>query len=245
LPFAATVAVSNLPLIPNRQEGIPGPPAIIEPAVEIRDAPAIPASPPADIVAPSLHAESGTFDRPSLVARLNAPTRWRRSTGLKIWTGLSVVLVLLVGKLIFSRARAGSTRASHSTAQAALLPSPAADTATADPPEERPSLEQQPESPAPASAPPSSNDVSSNELAERGLGYVTVHSPDPRASVYLMLTRYGLVEEKLPVPCGKRFIGIGFPVAGKKEPTWLAPGKKIEVPCGGAIELTINPRMLK
>jgi hypothetical protein len=60
-----------------------------------------------------------------------------------------------------------------------------------------------------------------------------------------MLKKYGPVEESLAIPCGKRFIAIGVPVHDRKEPVWLAPGKSTEIPCGGSLELTMNPRMVK
>jgi hypothetical protein len=82
-------------------------------------------------------------------------------------------------------------------------------------------------------------------LKGRGLAQLTVHSTGTHASVYLMFTKYGPVEDKLVVPCGKRFIGVGIPKRESKEPTWLAPGKLLEIPCGGSIELTMNPRRIQ
>jgi hypothetical protein len=79
----------------------------------------------------------------------------------------------------------------------------------------------------------------------RGSGYLTVHSSTPHASVYMVLTRLGAVEERLIIPCGKRFVGIGRPMRDRKEPVWLAPGKTIEIPCGGSLEVTMNPRILR
>jgi hypothetical protein len=94
-----------------------------------------------------------------------------------------------------------------------------------------------PETPSPA-------DTSSDNALPQGFGALTVHSTS-HASVYLMFKKYGPVEEKLIVPCGKRFIGIGLPVRDRMEPTWLAPGKMMDIPCRGSIEMTMNPRRVK
>ena len=44
--------------------------------------------------------------------------------------------------------------------------------------------------------------------------------------------------------CGKRFVGIGVPARVTSKPTWLAPGKTMVIPCGAALETTMNPRAL-
>jgi hypothetical protein len=190
-------------------------------------------------------ADHSAAERPSLIARLNTPTKWRRSTGLKVWAGLGLLLALLLGRLVFSRATApsiGGVPISPSGAPAMLL------AARSSPPSVetgQPPSPKQDESQAAATPEAPANEDTSSIVADRSLGWLTVHSAEVRASVFLMFKRYGAVEEKLAVPCGKRFVGIGLPAPAKREPTWLAPGKTIEVPCGGAIELTINPRMLR
>jgi len=114
-----------------------------------------------------------------------------------------------------------------------------------------PALAPAPETAASAEAIPALQETASQdeEIAEdlktRGLAYVTVHSTNPLASVFVMFTRYGPVEHKLLLPCGRRFIGVGIPARDRKEPTWLAPGKAVEVPCGGAIEMTMNQHRVK
>jgi hypothetical protein len=104
-----------------------------------------------------------------------------------------------------------------------------------------------PEAPAVAEAPesPPAQETAPEDLMRQGLGALTVHSTGARASVYVMLKKYGAVEDRLLIPCGKRFIGIGVPVRDRKEPIWLAPGKSMEIPCGGSIEMTMNPRQVK
>ena len=93
---------------------------------------------------------------------------------------------------------------------------------------------------------PSTEDTFSEDLMLRGFGVLTVHSTGSHASVYVMFKKYGLVEEKLVIPCGKHFIGIGVPARpSRKEPTWLAPGKLTDIPCGGSLEMTMNPRRVK
>jgi len=77
-----------------------------------------------------------------------------------------------------------------------------------------------------------------------GFAFITVHSSKP-ARVYVMMKSYGLVEEKLAIPCGRQFVSIGIPVRGRKQPVWLAPGKMLQVPCQESMELTMNPRPLK
>ena len=76
-------------------------------------------------------------------------------------------------------------------------------------------------------------------------GFLTVHSPVPNSFVYVHLLRYGKIEDRLIVPCGRRFVSIGFPNFKKHEPTWLAPSQIINVPCGGSAEATILPRKLR
>ena len=88
-------------------------------------------------------------------------------------------------------------------------------------------------------------DDSSETLPKPGFGFVTVHSTAPYANVYVMFSKYGRVEHRLSIPCGKRFISIGVPSHGGKEPIWLAPGRLIRVSCGGSHEVTMNRRPLR
>ncbi len=91
----------------------------------------------------------------------------------------------------------------------------------------------------------STADNPSDAPLEPGYGHLTVHSSNPSATVYVMLKKYGLVEQKLLVPCAQRFVSIGFPARNQKEPVWLAPGKMIQIPCGQSTEVTMNPRTLR
>jgi hypothetical protein len=80
-------------------------------------------------------------------------------------------------------------------------------------------------------------------LKKRHLGHLTIHSLASYARVYMMFTKYGKVEEKLTVPCGRRFMAIGLPPrTPHSEPIWLAPGQMVEITCGGSSEVTMNPR---
>lgn len=143
--------------------------------------------------------------------------------------------------------------AAAQSAEPALAP-------TAKPAEPAPAALPHPTEPAPAALPhpaepaqvavaksaePSSADATAPADLEPGFGHLTVHSTSPHANVYVMLKKYGPVEETLAIPCGKRFIAIGIPLHDRKEPVWLAPGKSTEIPCGGSLEMTINPRRVK
>ena len=78
----------------------------------------------------------------------------------------------------------------------------------------------------------------------KGFGFVTVHSSIGYAWVYVQLFRYGKVERRLTVRCGKRFLSLGNPRPGGGEPIWYAPSRTIDVPCGGAIEVTMMPKYI-
>ena len=216
------------------------------------------------IVTPGASSGGSTdvFERSSLIDRLHAPTRWHRTTWLTVWAGLILVLALLIGKLLFGHS---SQKGSASTVKPAAEEPRAAPSEVVEPPRElkaptTPSVEPkvataplvEPKAPTapsvePASSdsPPPAKDEPSDAPLPRGSSYLTVHSSTPHASVYMMLTRLGPVEERLVIPCGKRFIGIGRPMRDRKEPVWLAPGKTIEIPCGGSLEVTMNPRILR
>ena len=98
---------------------------------------------------------------------------------------------------------------------------------------------------AAASPPPELDESTKKSLLKRGLGLLTVHSTASHASVYVNLKLFGGPEERLTVPCGKQFVSIGVPPRRPGPPIWLAPGKSIIVPCGGAYEATMNPRALR
>jgi serine/threonine protein kinase len=170
--------------------------------------------------------------------RLGARTPGRRYPLLVAYVVLTLGLAGLVAKLAFSRKPAASVDAALQTPKAAL-PEPAAPT----PPESEPAAESS-ESPVPSAEPPPADEFS-EELKERKLGYLTVHSAAPNANVYVNLKSRGKIEEKLTVPCGDRFVSIGVPVPPSGEPMWLAPGKMMNIPCGGPLEVTMDPRALK
>ena len=45
------------------------------------------------------------------------------------------------------------------------------------------------------------------------------------ANVYVMFARYGKVEQQLAIPCGKRFVSVGVPAAGRCEPVGSRPAR--------------------
>jgi hypothetical protein len=186
--------------------------------------------------------------RTSLVERLKAPTRFRRNVWLIAWVGLGAMLLLLVIGL----SGRPSARSVSVTQNAAVLvappappPAPSPVAAPAEPPPPSAAVEPLPvEEPATDDS-PLEEGGSPESLARRGLATVTVHSVATYASVYVMPGRYGKVEQPLTVPCGNKFLAIGVPTPGRKEPVWLAPGRKILIPCGGTLDVTMNPRALR
>jgi hypothetical protein len=82
-------------------------------------------------------------------------------------------------------------------------------------------------------------------MKKRALGYLIVHSTASRASVYINSSRVGPLDEKLSVPCGKRFVAVGITAGRPPKLVWTAPGKMTFIPCGGAFEMTMNPRALR
>jgi hypothetical protein len=89
------------------------------------------------------------------------------------------------------------------------------------------------------------DDALKKSLLKRGLGLLTLHSTASHAGVYVNLNLYGGAGEGLTIPCGKHFISIGVPARRPAQPVWLAPGKSMVIPCGGALETTMNPRPLR
>jgi hypothetical protein len=71
-----------------------------------------------------------------------------------------------------------------------------------------------------------------------------VHSSISYAFVYVQLARYGKVEKRLTVRCGKRFLSLGLPKATGGEPTWYAPSRTVDVPCGKELEVTMMPKWI-
>ena len=78
----------------------------------------------------------------------------------------------------------------------------------------------------------------------KGFGYLTVHSSIGYAFVYVQLIRYGNVERRLTVRCGKRFLSLGTPKPTGGEPTWYAPSRTVDIPCGSAVEITMMPKWI-
>ena len=136
--------------------------------------------------------------------------------------------------------------AAEPTAAATPSPSALAAAAAISPAESAGDVQPEPETPPPAlRAAPIVDESARKALIQRGLGYLTVHSTAPSASVYINLRPYGRVEEKLAVPCGKQFVSVGIPARRPGEPVWLAPGKSMIIACGGEDEATMNPRPLR
>jgi hypothetical protein len=100
--------------------------------------------------------------------------------------------------------------------------------------------------PASSALPPSSglDGLSTLPALAPGFGQLTVRSTASHASVYVDQKLSGSPGEKLSVRCGKHFVSIGIPARLASKPTWLAPGKTVLIPCGAALETTMNPRAL-
>jgi hypothetical protein len=186
---------------------------------------------------------------PSLVGRLRAPTRWQRKTWLGAWLVLTGALAVLVLKLPANGDRStlrSKTEATSALAARPVEPTPPGPVDTARP-------VQALAAPTSAQPTPNANPIESalaertlQDLQRRGLGFLTIHSTSPYASIYLGLRRYGRVDEKLLLRCGERFVAIGLPRrANGREPIWLAPGKMIDVPCGASLDVRMNPRRLR
>jgi hypothetical protein len=263
LAFAQTVKVSPVaPVLPSNHEALPVDPA---PATRREGL-------PHDVIATerttfpdSAEAPPDSFDTSpgtartiptsnvlaSIAARLQAPTRWQKRTWIGVLVATLSAFAVMIAGVRGKRSSAKSTAQVPATIERAAGPAePAPREITQAPPSPTPLPPQNaaiPEPPAAAAAtesPPAEEDAP-EDLMRRGLGALTVHSTGTHASVYVMLKKYGSVEDKLLIPCGKRFIGIGVPVRDRKEPVWLAPGKSMEIPCGGSIETTMNPRQVK
>jgi hypothetical protein len=221
-----------------------GPPRL--PAVVVPPIPKMPLVSEAPESSPSVSdaPESGNvwmsfLQRSSLVTRLQDQAPWRRYA-LVAGTGLTLALVGLIAKRSFSRDPAASVAAAPLTPEVAL-PVPLPDPAAEKPPEPEPAAEPS-AIPVPSAEPPPADEFS-EDLKQRKLGYLTIHSSDPRANVYVNLKRRGMIDEKLTVRCGDRFVSIGVPLPPTGVPMWLAPGKNMVVPCGGQLEMTMDPQM--
>ena len=245
-PTSAPAVAVPLPVLPPLVGAFPQPRADVSPAS------ASPWAPIASDSNESLRSSdqaSGALQWSSLVGRLHAPTPWRRNTWLVAWVGLLVSLVGLIGKLTFARTTASAATRNVTTVQAPAAPAAPLPAAEPSPPPETPKEAEPlaaaaPEESAPSAPPPEEVD-DSKSMKQRGLGYLIVHSTASRANVYINLRLAGALEEKLSVPCGKRFVSIGIPAGRPAKLVWLAPGKMMFVPCGGALETTMNPRALR
>jgi hypothetical protein len=245
LGFAQTIAA--LPAdVPQAQMATTPQPAIVSVGPPVIDEPLDPPEPTRRID------WTETPRLSSLVRQWHERTRWQQRTWLGIWVVLAATLALLIAKLPGRRHHASSKPEAQMTAVPANQPAqppPQTEVKPAPPPQAA-SLSAPavvlPTAPVAKIDEPSSTDATTAEdLLERRLGYLTVHSTSPIASVFIGPRRYGSVEKTLVVPCGDRFIGIGVPVPNRKEPTWLAPSKLTKIPCGGSLEVTMNPRKLK
>jgi serine/threonine-protein kinase len=258
-PPTASTAQIELPALPPRPPVPPpeGPPPVKTGADRVSSEPegrlplVVPppgASPPDTSYAPEPLAlendpmpDSGdrvSLMRQSLVNKLKAPTRWRRVPALVAWVGLTLGLVGVIAKLAFSSGPAASTQPT-----ARVVPAAPAETAPPPPPESAPTAAPSPD-PTPSAEAPAADDFS-EDMKRHGLGYLIVHSAATQADVYVNLKLRGKVEEKLTVPCGSRFVSIGVPYGSRGEPSWLAPGKTMIIPCGGPLEVTMDPRALR
>jgi hypothetical protein len=196
-------------------------------------------SPTQPLYVPETTTQDDSLDnwRPSLIGRLRSPTRWRSKTWIATWVILTGTLALLVLKPPPKRNETATSPKVDAKSALAARPveaTPPAPVDTARPVQALAPL------PAPTSAP------AVPAAAPASMGYLTVHSTSPYAGVYLGSRKYGRIDQKLLVRCGERFVAIGLPRHGNgREPIWLAPGKTIDVPCGGSLDMKMNPRRLR
>jgi hypothetical protein len=59
------------------------------------------------------------------------------------------------------------------------------------------------------------------------------------------MTKKGVPGSPIEIPCGRRFVSIGTPKGKGQDATWLAPSQNVTIPCGRAIEITMNPKPIK
>jgi len=175
--------------------------------------------------------------RPSILQRLQTPTRWRRSTWLSAWLALGIALAAVIIKLAIDRPTKRPSLFATKTPPAPTQTAPVAP--SKGPPEVQalPGPEPTPSAPQPASSAEEPPDA----LPGPGFAYLTVHSSRSSANVYLTQKYYGPAEGKLIVPCGVHYLAIGVPAPNGKETTWLAPGRMMKIPCGESVEVTMNP----
>jgi len=181
----------------------------------------------------------------SMIHRLRTPTRWRRSLWLATWIALGMPLAAMIYRLSTERSPISSKSSVQAATGIHLAPAqmpPVAPSSVLANPQALPSAALEPSAKAP---PTSSSSGSPDALPGPGFGYLTVHSSSESAVVYVTLKKYGATEEKLVVPCGQQFVSIGIPGQDRKEPTWLANTRTVQVRCGHLVEVTINGRSLK
>jgi hypothetical protein len=180
----------------------------------------------------------GRFRSFSFLDRLRAPTPFRRKPWLAAWIALGVVGFVLVLWLSLSSPHPPAAAGTAPQPSVAVVPSlrdPAPPPRTTAP-AIAPTLSEAPSTlPAPVDKP----------RPPPGFGFLMVHSAAPWANVYVSLVKYGRAEGMLTVPCGKRFVSIGVPTRKGREPIWLAPGEMTMIPCGGLLEMTMDPRKVR
>lgn len=68
-------------------------------------------------------------------------------------------------------------------------------------------------------------------------GYVRVENPKADAAVFMFTTNLGPVNTWLEAPCKSQFLRPGKPAP--TGPDWVASGKTVDIPCQGALKVTI------
>jgi eukaryotic-like serine/threonine-protein kinase len=185
-------------------------------------------------------------------------------------SAIGVALVLIVGGAAFGAVRGGWLRTLvpapppvPATPQAAPISqaepqapvSAAAPASALAPPPVAPSASAAPPASAAASAiatPAASASPAPSASAHAivpglgpNVGRLTVRSTASGAAVYVNMTKTGAPGIAMDVPCGRRFVSIGTPKGKGQDPTWLAPSQNVTIPCGAAIEITMNPKPIK
>jgi hypothetical protein len=235
-------STTKLPAVP-RPPAVPPPPRVAPPfatmgaALPAHRAEAPTLIPDGDEAVPASAHWSTSVALPSLASKLRARMASRR----ELWIAAAAAFAVGVAGLASLLARRGAP-AALAVDEHAPLDGPGRATAAVPGGETAPPIAATTRTSGETAAAPGE---ASQELAQRGLAHLTVHSAAMRANVYVNLKVYGAVEEELTVPCGNRFVSIGGPANGTAEPVWLAPGRKMVIPCGESLEFTMNPRALR